>query len=303
MTLLLSSPVCSGVAAALRRSSPFIRELAEGQWDLVLPGLAPSPVTARLADSFLLFDVSAPAALELAHALRWLRWNSSLSGNAKIVLAANPWRVRLRAELALDDDADLGARVSVSLLGLQAACRLLSQDDAGVEAAQPSRDSSARPSASSPRVFSLLRELGRNFTERSAQIASVDLPGRGGSSRVLLEESSAGLRASTDFVSIPSPDGQCPLAVAVLLLSAGGALRLARPFAAHAGDELACGFEVRFDGETTAAELEHGLEALAVAAWTCKEEALCLLDHAAAESYLALRNLPPTFAKEESHHG
>ena len=107
------------------------------------------------------------------------------------------------------------------------------------------------------------------------------------------------MRASADFLSVSSPDGQCPLAVAVLLLSAGGALRLARPFVTNAGDQVACGFEVRFGGETTAGELEHGLEALAVAAWMCKEEALCLLDNAVRESYLAIRNLPPTLAREE----
>jgi hypothetical protein len=259
-------------------------------------------VSARLADSFLLFDAPAPAVCALAHAPLWLRWNLSLPGNAKIVLAPSPWCVRLRAEIVVDEDADLEARLGESLRGLQAACQLLAQVGPGAEAVPPP-DSSVGSLASSPRLFALLRELGRTFTERSAQVASVDLPVRGGSCRVLLEEDAGGLRVAAEFLRIPSPDGQCPLAVAVLLLSAGGALRLARSFAAHAGDELACGFEVRFDGETTAAELEHGLEALAVAAWTCKEEAPCLLDHAAAESYLALRNLPPTLAKEESHHG
>jgi hypothetical protein len=303
MTLLLSSRACSDVAAALRRSAPSLRDLAEGQWELMLQEAVPSPVSARLADSFLLFDAPAPAVCALAQAPLWLRWNLSLPGNAKIVLAPNPWRLRLRAELALDDDTTLEARVGESLLGLQAACRLLTEDATGSEAAAPQQASSAGAPASSPRLFSLLREMGRTFTERSAQVASLDLPGRGCCCRVLVEEDSMALRASVDFLSISSPDGQCPLAVAVLLLSAGGALRLARPFAAHAGDEVACGFEVRFGGETTAGELEHGLGALAVAAWTCKEEALCLLDHAAAESYLALRNLPPTLATEEFHHG
>ncbi len=303
MTLLLSAPADSDVAAVLLRLALSFRELAEGQWELTLPEPVPSPVSARLADSFLLFDAPAPAAAALTCAPLWLHWNSSLPGGAKIVLAANPWRVRLRAELVLDDDANLEARASGALLGLQVACHRLSQAETGVEAAQPSRDSSAGPLASSPRVFSLLREMGHAFTERSARVASLDLPGRRSCCRVLLEEDSMGLRASAEFLRISSPDRECPLAVAVLLLSAGGALRLARPFAAHAGDEVACGFEVRFGGETTAGELEHGLEALAVAAWTCKEEALCLLDHAAAESYLALRNLPLTLANEEYQHG
>ena len=303
MTLLLSAPASSAVCAELRRSALSVGEVRDGLWEFVLHGSVPLHVSARLADSFLLFDAPAPSPCPLACAPRWLRWNLSLRGNAKIVLAANPWCVRLRAEVVLDADETLGPRVGESLLGLQAACQLLTQGDAGAARASLPQASVEKSPASSPPLFALLRELGRTFTERSAQVASVELPVRGGSCRVLLEEDSEGLRAEAEFLRIPSPDGQWPLAVAVLLLSAGGALRLARPFAAHAGDELACGFEVRFGGETTAGELEHGLEALAVAAWTCKEEALCLLDHAAAESYLALRNLPPTLAKEEFHHG
>ena len=162
MTLLLPSPVCSDVAAVLLRSALSLRQFDVGQWELVFPGPVPLRVSARLADAFLLFDAPTPATLELAHAPQWLRWNSSLLGSAKIVLTANPWRVRIRAELALDDDANLEARVGDSLLGLRAACELLSRDGAGVKAAPP-QDSSVGLSASSPRLFSLLREKGRNF--------------------------------------------------------------------------------------------------------------------------------------------
>ena len=56
---------------------------------------------------------------------------------------------------------------------------------------------------------------------------------------------------------------------------------------------------MRLAGDTTASELEHALEALAVACWACKQEVHSLLDKSVAECYMAIRNLQPTLAREE----
>ena len=289
------------IDAGLRQSAAEVIQVGDRRWQFALQTGARSPVSVSAGDSFLQFDAPVLVACELAQSPQWLRWNTTLAGNAKFALVPSPWRLRLRAELPLVDDANTSARIGEIEHGLSCACQLLegthpSTDDFRSDAPTPM---AADSGATSHGLLALLRETGWSFQERADGAAAVDFAMRGENCRMLLEENTTGLRAAVEFLRVDSPAAKSSLAIAVLLLSASGTLRLARPFAVDAEDEFTCGFEVRFAGETTAGELEHALEALAVACWACKEEVYSLLDNSAAEKFMAIRNLPPTFEPEE----
>jgi hypothetical protein len=297
MTELLLVPGQSPVGAWLRQSSD-VRTIDERCWQLSLDGGVPLRVSAMMDDPFLLFDAPAPVTCEFAQAPQWLGWNMLLSGNAKLAFAPKPWRLRLRAEIPVNDDDDTQARIAETVAGLSAACRLLQQGSAA------SNDTVSTHAATDPANASrglpvLLQEIGWPFQERASGASTVELAIRNESCRVLLEEDSSGIRAGIEFLQIHAITACARLAIAAMLLSAAGSVRFARPFATDVNDDFACGYEVKLAGGTSAGELEHALEALAVACWACKLEAQSLLDNSVAESYLAIRNFSPTLAREE----
>jgi hypothetical protein len=294
----LLAPGASSLDASLRLAAPEVTQESDRLWLLCLENRFPLRVSAPVDDSFLLFDAPAPAACELEQAAHWLLWNASFVGHAKIALLPHPWRLRLRSEIPLDEEANISARISETLHGLRTACRLLAGQPDSADAAPLAvlaGDGSGHKPGNLP---ALLRETGWPFQERAGGVAAVELAMRG-SCRVLLEENTFGVRAAMELLRSDSLAPRSLLALAALLLSAGGTLRLARPYAADAAGTFTCGFEVQFAGEITAGELEHALEALAVACWACKEEVHSILENSVAESYLAIRNLPPLLAREE----
>jgi hypothetical protein len=298
MTTLVVSQSQSSIQGWLRESALEVRQVGDRCWQLQLESVAVR-VTASVDDPFLHFDAPAPGAYELAQTSRLLQLCAALAGNAKFALVPNPWQLRLRAEVAIADDSNTQARIAEALHGLKDAHGLvtseLSQEALSTQAAVAVIDAGSVTQD----LFSLLRETGWAFQERSSGVASVDLAMRGESCRMLVEADSGGMRARIEFLQTSSIAPTSKRAVVAMLLGASGSLRLARPYVLDSSGQFACGFEVQFAGETIASELEHALEALAVACWACKLEVHSLLDNSVAESYLAIRNLPPTLATEE----
>lgn len=287
----------NSIAAWLLQSAPEVRELDVRRWEITFANGLQVAVAAPVDNHFLLFDAAAPVACELDEAPQWLRWNAELDGFAKIALAPGPWQVRLRAEVPIDEEADMAARIAGTLRGMQDAYQRLAHKVSAPAAAQPA--AKATTSHASGSLSALLRETGWLFQERSGGVAAVEIAIRGASICVSLHELPGGAHAALELLRMDAPAAVSATAVAALLLCAGSSLRLARPFAADADGQLVCGFEVRSAGAMTAAELVHALEALVVAGWACKEEVHSLLDNAVAGSYLAIRKLSPTLAREE----
>lgn len=298
MTELLLMPPRSSVAGWLRQLDPDVCALGDRRWQLNLADGVTLRISASVDDPFLLFEAPAPVTCELERAPQWLQWNAALSGNAKFALMPKPWRLRLRTEVPVDDDANIAVRIAESVTGLREACELLRS---GTTPAHPTSPTFSMPNAdtASHGLFALLREMGWSFQERASGAATVELAMRTEACRVLLEESPAGIRAGIELVQVNSITLSSRLAIAAMLLSAAGSVRFARPYATQADDQFVCGYEVKFAGGCTSGELEHALEALAVACWACKLEVQSLLDNSVAESYLAIRNPSPTLAKEE----
>ena len=80
------------------------------------------------------------------------------------------------------------------------------------------------------------------------------------------------------------------LALAVFLLTASSALRLARAHAVDDEGQQRFGFQVCLPPAPTTEELDHALAALSIAYRTCAREANVLLDDAAARCYLGVRD-------------
>ena len=285
----------------LRQSAPEVCQVGDRRWRVSLGNGVSACVLAPVDDTFLLFDAPAPVTCELEKTPHWLRWNAALAGNAKIALVPNPWQVKLRAEIPMDDEVNPSARIAETLHGLHDACQLLKENPSS--ASNPRQTGPVMALDDTPiasrNLPALLRDTGWSFQERTPGVAVVELAMRGRCCRVLLEENTLGVRAAVELLRAAPLTKPSEIALAALLLGASGALRFARPYATKAEEQFTCGFEVRFAGETTASELEHALEALAVACGVCHEEVNSLLDNSVAESYLAIRNLPPTIAREE----
>jgi hypothetical protein len=272
------------------------------RWHCVLRNGSPLPVSVAEEDDFLLFDAPAPAACALAQAPQLLRWSAGLDGGAKFALVPGPWRLRLRAEMAPAEDADPSFRVAEILRGIHAACLHLEGKQMTADEVRPAptpalAERDAAPSAHG--LFSLLRETCWPFQERTPGVAAVELPLRSGFCQALLEGAGHGVHGAAELLRTDAIAPVSQLAVATFLLCAGGALKLVRPYASGSDERFACGFEVRFASGPCVSELEHALGALSVACWACRDEVNSLLDLSVAESYLAIRNLPPTLEREE----
>ena len=156
---------CSAIADCLRQSAGGVHTAGESRWQFVLGDGVATQATARLIDDFLLFDVPTPAC-EFAQAPQWLRWNAALAGYAKIALVTNPWRLRLRAEIPVEEDANLASRVAATLAGLRDACRLLEGSQPFGKLSYEKHGLSSNDNASQPHnLFTLLRETGWVFCE------------------------------------------------------------------------------------------------------------------------------------------
>ena len=291
MIQLLTSQCYRAIEEVLRQSSRDFAGSSDGRWQFVLAEGAPLPVTASMDAAFLLLDAPAPAGFDLEQVPQWLLWNATLPGAAKFALVPNPWQLRLRAELPVDD-ACISERIAAALQGFSAAAFLLRHKPVALGASAVSPAAASVP-ASAPELRALLRENGWPFQERPDGAASVDLALRGGSCRVVLGMNSAGPRAAMELLRADSLTPASRLALPALLLSASGSLRMSRPFAIGADGQFACGFEVQLASVPTAVELEFALEALAVAGWACKDELQSLLDNSVAGTFLAVRNLNP----------
>jgi len=291
MIQLLPSQCYTAIEAVLRQSSRDFAESSDGRWQFVLAEGPPLPVTASIDAAFLLLDAPAPAEFDLEQAPQLLQWNATLPGAAKFALVPNPWRLRLRAEMPVDD-ACISERITAALQGFRAAASLLQHKPValGASAASPA---AAKLPAAVPDLRVLLRETGWPFQERPDGAASVDLALRGESCRVVLDMNSAGPQAAMELLRSDALPPDSWLALPALLLSASGSLRMSRPVAMDADGHFACGFEVQLASVPTAVELEFALEALAVAGWACKDELQSLLDNSVAGTFLAVRNLNP----------
>ena len=136
----------------------------------------------------------------------------------------------------------------------------------------------------------LLRETNWAFTENGPNEFSVNLEAEM-SLRARLSADRFGVDAKVELLRTSETSPVRQALIAVMLLTANGALRLVRGYASGKEDQTAYGFQCRLPPDCTVVELDHALAALSTACNLCEREALLLLDPTVAGTYLSLRGV------------
>lgn len=236
---------------------------SRGRWDLVQHG---APIAAHLDGEWLV--LTSPVAAAVAPR-DLLAWNAALPGLVKFALSAEG-AVQIRAEIPVDEDS--GALIRATRGGFDAALAML-----GGERLIPVL------ADVQPDLARLCEEAGWKATPRGDAACVVELECPGAFHQATVAAHGAGVRA---FVSLPKCDES--VAIHLLLLTAGGAVRMARPTIESSEGRVNAAFEVSFPTVPAAAHLAHALAALSVACRLCAEELRALQDPDVAREFLAL---------------
>lgn len=280
----------SGVTAAGR-----------GRWSCVLQNGKPRSVTARVEGGFLMLDAAAGFCGAASNLPDLAEWNANLQGACKFALVPSPWRVRLRAEIALPEEVDLASRLRENLEGFETGFRRIHEGLSGEAARAISAACTAKAGpAATGSLLSLLAETQWPFKERLPGVVAVDLESRTGFHQAVLEERGGGIGTSVELARICPAGEASRQALVVLMLTLNGAVRLVRGILAQSSGQLTCGLEAGFGTTPNAAEIDHALAALSVACRICGRGVNVLLDEAVARQYLAVRNIPSTIGEQEN---
>jgi hypothetical protein len=297
-------PQRDGIIECLVKWGAEVTQVGSGCWIFTVANGRSAPVTARLADDFLLLDatggrVESPKILQAL-----LAAGDMLPGACKFVFLPAQCRVHLRAEIVCDEATDFSGRVPETLDGFRAACGVLHDlgtcEFAGAEKAiRPGSSAQFVPDA----ITQALKESGWKFSQREEGSVAVELETPGGFHQALLESNGGGVRLTLDLSHAAGVTLAARQALSALLLIANGAVRLVRGFLEHRDDELVAGFRVEYASAPGAGELEHALSALSVAGRLCAREAKILHDEPTARLFLAVYKLGRTTNRKESNHG
>jgi hypothetical protein len=244
--------------------------------------------TARIDGEWLL--LVAPLRSRRAGAWTLLEANALLDAGCTFALGPGGL-ASVQAEARLAAGADPVELAERACAGIEAAFALLVRLEAGERVERAAR-AEAGTIALDLDLAALAAAAGWPFTARSAARLAVplDLPG------VFLQagvEARAGgaVEAAVELARLePGLPAASREAIAHLLLAASGVVRLARAVVEEeTGDRQAVGFEVELDRRPGAAELDHALASLSVAARLCGREVRALMDETVAGLYLAAR--------------
>jgi hypothetical protein len=134
-----------------------------------------------------------------------------------------------------------------------------------------------------------LRECSWSCTKRGPNDFSAELDAQAAppaSIRIV----GSNLELSVELVRCSEPAEATRHAINLFLLTATGALRMVRAYAAQAEDQECYGLQVILPSSAASAEIDHALAALSIAYRMCAREAAVLLQDAAARHYLAARD-------------
>lgn len=184
--------------------------------------------------------------------------------------------LQLRAELQVFEDMDLGARICEVCAGFQSACSLY--EFSGTDTSHASAFEKAD-------LKRLCAETGWPFIERGPDKLLIELEVANHFRQAALIPAGRGIHVSCELVTCDSLLEPSQHAIASLLLSASGVLRLVRGSLA----EDSAGLEATFVAPPCPSEISSALESLSVGCSLCGEEVKTLRDPAVARRFLELR--------------
>ena len=283
----LASETAAVAVHALGRCFAGVQPQGPWQWQCVAQNGALMPVRASLAEGFLHLDclpATPPAAAELCPELlaRALFRNSRLSAGVGLAFRSGN-DLRLCADIAVLDEAQLLAGIDGALHGFHLALPLLSAPDAEQSDIQPLRTA---PAATG--FAERIRESGWTFTERgpgdfSAQLDAPAAP------PATIRVGGDGVFFAVDLARVPRAAETSQQAIAAFLLTTCGSLRLVRACASKTSEHDLFALQVSLPAIATPDEVGHGLSVLSLAYRLCAREVAFLLDEDAARCYLGAR--------------
>jgi hypothetical protein len=277
------------VVAGLAKRAASVGRVAPGVWAFELANGTRFPASARIDDGWLLLDAPLHAAVPPSRWTELLEVNASLAGGARFILQAAEPKLRVRAEVPLDEAVDIGRRVVEACAGFEAAKTRLERPDVAIDVGMRDAFAAAGGDVS---VAALCRETGWRCHERAADQVAVDLEVPGAFPQALVEAGpDASVAASMCVSGDAADDGALPRsslcrdALALLLLRVSGAVRMVR--ATVVADGRAARFEVAFASDPAVVELAHAFAALSVACRVAvREAAVVRRDEEVARAYL-----------------
>jgi hypothetical protein len=253
------------------------------------------PVTAELEDDWLVLRTRAACAY--GSSWRLVEACSGIAGPTKVVAhRPDPW-VSLAADIPMDDEVNVPARVQEAIAGIAMLAERLGN---GAASEFDDRDA-GDPLLARTWQEALLEEIRWPYSERAAAGVCVELEATEGLFVAALEHRANGsLVASLELARAEAVPEASREAIATLLSTAAAELRLVRPTAAQIGDVWVAGMEVVFATKPCAQELAHALSTLSVAARQAGREAQVLMSTDLARRYLAaLGCLEPSQKRQE----
>ncbi len=264
-----------------------------GQWRLALPK---RKGTARIDDRWLVLELPLRRPRKLAP-FALLERNAELMGNAKHVMLDDA-SIRLRVDVPVRGVPIRGPlgiatpiREAVSALAHAGGALLPLAPTVCEPSGVASRDAVERAD-----LARLCGESGWPYEQRSGESVSVDLEvsGRAFYQAIVSHQPSDRIRLRVDLVRGGEVAGaeQHKLAVAVLLLSVNGVVRMARGVIRQMDQRFSAGFEASLSRRPSLAEFVHALSALSIACDMCGREVEALMEDAElARSFLEIRRL------------
>jgi len=287
------------IGDALKKCSASLTELRRGRWQFHLHNGKPMAVSAEVREGWLRLTTRVRAGDPYGPESFWslLRLNAELSPFVKLALGSRAAGLHLQADIPVDPEIGFEGHVRHACIGLETGMRAV---HVGVKKSVPIPSSSG-PSPVETRLLDLCREAGWGGRERSQGSVVVDLETGGEFYQATLTESpSAGLHAWVELARC-GISRSSRAALGVLLLTAGGLVRMARPAVDENLEPASTRFEVRLPPTSGSSELDHGLSALSIACRLCGSEARALQDEALARQYLAVRGFSRTADQEQGH--
>jgi hypothetical protein len=273
----------------------IIQHSNEPQWIIASNRTSNLSLRANLIENWI--QISADTGAVAGHSLIWsvLHWNGELDGAAKFSLGPASRSIGVQAEIPLDNEASIIPDLSATLAGFEQATSLV-HNPSGLESdlktntnAQSVCEGAERVSAQS--LQQILAEAGWPFTERSGGSYMVELDSKDDFHQALIKaEPDRSRRASVELAVWEAPAPVSKAALAVLLLTAAGTIRMVRPVVEDFGDRIAARFDIRFSPDASPALVDRGLSSLSVVSRFCGREVIVLNNMRIADQYLAVRH-------------
>jgi hypothetical protein len=265
---------------------------SEAQWELVSHNEPCLSVQASLDDDWLQLRADTGIAAGNGRTSRVLQWNGRLEGAAKFSLRRESRSIGICGEIPLHTESDIVPSLAATLAGFGQAALLIHDSSVRDADAKPKETCEKPAQESTPALHQLLADTAWPFTERSNGSCMVELDSKDDFHQAPIKIGPDGCRrASVELAVWETPAPASKDALAVLLLTAAGVIRMVRPFIVeNPGGRMTAGFEISFLPDIYPSLLGKGFSSLSIACRFCGREAVALNNSRIAEEYLAIRH-------------